>query len=416
VENERREPGSASGERGAMAARRVRLPAATIRSVAGFRLQTSLRSGNLRVHGHSGGGLSPSSSVQNRLFIVRSSNRFILPAFGRCGRSCCWRPVDFFVPVPQPGEKVMRTSRRRLGFTLIELLVVIAIIAILVALLLPAVQQVREAARKTQCQDHLHNIAVALHGYESSFKRLPYAWDTRGLAWSGLILPNIEQKPLYSQIVFQEGGQGNWDAEPGNETILRNIIDVYVCPSLAQPEQDDSNGIERRAVGTYRAVSSSTATSDDVGTMLPGTKALEFMNLEGVMYGCTGVRFSEITDGTSNTLFLGESATSNQFSKDSQEMDYWYIGGPQHDPCTCNGGTGGTEFTEVAGSTAVQVNARWVPTLSGYLMEISFGSYHPGGAQFALGDGKVAFLSENIDRTLYAGLGSRNGGENVRVP
>jgi prepilin-type N-terminal cleavage/methylation domain-containing protein len=306
--------------------------------------------------------------------------------------------------------------QHRRGFTLIELLVVIAIIAILVALLLPAVQQVREAARKSQCQDHLHNIGVGLHNYEGAFKRLPYGWDTRGLAWSGLLLPHIEQKPLYDQIVFQENGVGNWDAEPGNELILRNIISVYACPTVAQPEQDTSNGIEGRAVGTYRAVSSSTATSDDAGTMVAGTKALEFMNLEGVMFGCTGVRFAEITDGTSNTLFIGESSTDNFFNKDSQEMDYWYIGGPQHDPCTCNGGTGGTEFTEVAGSTAVRINARWQPALSGYLMEVAFGSYHPGGAQFALGDGKVAFLSENIDLNLYKGLGTRNGGETVRVP
>ena len=305
---------------------------------------------------------------------------------------------------------------RRRGFTLIELLVVIAIIAILVALLLPAVQQVREAARKTQCSDHMHNLAIALHSYESAHKRLPYGWDTRGLAWSGLILPQIEQKPLYDRIAFQESGVGNWNAFPGNGEIAQTVIDLYFCPSLPVPEQVTANGIPNRATGTYRAVSSSTATSDDVGTMLPGTKALEFMNLEGVMFGCTGVRFAEISDGLSNTLVIGESATDNSFVKDGQGMDYWNIGGPQFDPCTCDGGTGGTEFSEVAGSTAVQVNGRFVPTLSGYLMEVAFGSYHPGGAQFALGDGKVAFLSENIDRGLYAGLGSRAGGETVRVP
>ena len=135
-----------------------------------------------------------------------------------------------------------RAERGRRGFTLIELLVVSAVIAMLISLLLPAVQQVREAARKSQCQNHLHNMAVALHSYESSFKRFPPGWvgaaagqhdiyGNNGFAWGTFVLPYIEQKPLYDQVNFQRS-----ILDPVHASLLRTPIEVFLCPSDPQSE------------------------------------------------------------------------------------------------------------------------------------------------------------------------------------
>ena len=95
-------------------------------------------------------------------------------------------------------------------------------------------------------------------------------------------------------------------------------------------------------------------------------------------------------------------------------MDWWYIGSPQADPCACDGGTGGTEFTEAVGTTIRKMNLRSIdPAANGNLMEITFGSWHEGGAFFTLGDGSVRFISENIDLGLYQSLSTRNKGEIV---
>jgi len=134
----------------------------------------------------------------------------------------------------------------------------------------------------------------------------------------------------------------------------------------------------------------------------------------GVFYACSSVRFPDVSDGTSNTIFVGESRTDPDFSKDGQGMDFWYIGSPQADPCACDGGTGGTEFSEFVGSTLAPMNAFLKrPDVSGHLMELSFGSYHTSGAQFLMGDGNVRFISDSIDPTVYLGLGSIRGGESI---
>jgi len=148
--------------------------------------------------------------------------------------------------------------------------------------------------------------------------------------------------------------------------------------------------------------------------VIPGSKSLEDLNQNGIFFACSSITFRDISDGETSTILVGESMTDPGFNKDNQGMDYWYIGNPQADPCNCDGGTGGTEFSEDVGTTIVRMNARTNdPALSGVLMELSFGSYHSGGGFFLMCDGSVDFINESIDSDTYLGLGSRNGNETL---
>lgn len=315
----------------------------------------------------------------------------------------------------------MRTLSRRsrtAGFTLIELLVVIAIIAVLIALLLPAVQQAREAARRSSCRNNVKNIALAMHNYHEVANVFPFGFDERETMWHAMILPHIEQAPLYNTLIWQEGGAGNWNADSVNETSCETLIDIFRCPSMAVPAHIDNESIDGRVPVSYRAVSSSNAASDDISTIPAAVFpkiALEMQTgLDGMFFGCSSVRMRDVIDGTSNTVMIGESFTDPTFVKDGQGMDFWQMGSPQTGGWDCiPGDLGGTEYSEGLGSCQSPINSRRNPNIAGVLMEMSFGSYHVGGAMFGMADGSVRFISENIDMNLYRSLGSIKGGEIV---
>jgi prepilin-type N-terminal cleavage/methylation domain-containing protein len=299
-------------------------------------------------------------------------------------------------------------NRTRTGFTLVELLVVIAIIGVLVALLLPAVQAAREAARRSQCSNNLRQIGIGLHNYHDTLGSFPFGWSNRGQAWSAMILPQIEQKPLYDTLEWAESN--NWDANnTPNERAAGTLIPTYRCPSAAIPQHVNNQGIPQRVPATYRGVASSTADSDDPSTSAVG-RHLEQLDLEGLFFACSRIRMADITDGTSNTFMIGESRWDT-FSQNGNQMDFWYIGSPQADPCNCNTGAGGTEFSEFCGSTGVPYNARAIASTTGYVKELSFSSFHPSGALFCFGDASVRFVPFTIDAAVYQGLGSRDKGE-----
>jgi prepilin-type N-terminal cleavage/methylation domain-containing protein len=305
-------------------------------------------------------------------------------------------------------------SRRRGGFTLVELLVVIAIIGILVALLLPAVQAAREAARRMSCGNNMKQISLGCHNYHDTYKKVPFGWDQRGSLWSGMLLQFVEQKPLYDTLIFQEGGPGNWDSGSANTVACGVVIQTFRCPSHPKAIKIDNQGIPGRFSTSYRGNSGSEASSDDNSSIVAGTKSLENIRQNGIFYACSSTKFADVLDGLSNTIFFGEAQTDVTFSKDGNAMDFWIIGSPQADPCQCNGNTGGTEFTEAVGSTYERMNLRKQnPAASGFLIEISHGSFHPGGAMFGLGDGSVRFIAETIDLQTYRALGTRDGGEPI---
>ncbi len=309
--------------------------------------------------------------------------------------------------------------RRRAGFTLIELLVVIAIIAILVALLLPAVQQVREAARTTQCKDHLHNLGVALHNYHDSYNKLPpgsivwlnaagTTYNGHGWTWQASILPHIEQKPLYDAIQGLDGMGHELGGTNDPKQLLAGSSDlgIFACPS--NPDVKSKSAKNGYSTSTYNGhmgtrigdgsddcISGSVANAADMVS-----KPWGCMNGNGVFYISSSVSFRDITDGLSNTIFVSEVVDSGGDSTmkggAGSDRKYIFSGGADSNPPT--------EMTEYL------IAAEGNDPINGGAEEAT-GSYHAGGAQFCFGDGTVRFLNENMNMPTYQAVSTRSGNE-----
>ncbi|MEW4563321.1 DUF1559 domain-containing protein [Bremerella sp. JC770] len=309
-------------------------------------------------------------------------------------------------------NSVSAVSSRK-GFTLVELLVVIAIIGVLIALLLPAVQQAREAARRMSCSNNLKQLGLAMHNYHDTYLSLPFGWNNLESSWHASILPQIEMDNLFETLIWQESGDGNWSSGSANTTACETLIPAYRCPSMAQPEHANNNSIPERVPGSYLCVASSEARGDTDTHVSSGEVYLGMTTQNGVMYGLSATRFADIIDGTSNTALVGEAYTDISDGRDGQAFDHWYIGSPQTGGWnnSSSGQEAGVEFSEVAGSMYPKINAALDPAESGYFGQIGFGSYHPGGAMFVFCDGSVHFLPETIDLATYRAIGSRRGKE-----
>ena len=359
---------------------------------------------------------------------------------------------------------------RQRGFTLIELLVVIAIIAILVALLLPAVQQVREAARKSQCQDHIHNLTIGIHNYESSFKRCPPgyviqngtfattpAWptvappnsidDTLGnWSWMAMILREIEQKPLYDSLNIGVGGtvSAAWALGAAQQSGLRTPVDVFQCPSDAgddlAPTRRTINVGSEQQFGKSNYVAANDDGSDNAAA--PAWKGTQKgSQADGSFWGNSNTRFADVTDGTSNCIWIGERASKLQGFNLDAGVQLVVRGnastgiGVTVGPATQDQTTGAADGLRYAMFTGMpfigqqqinNVRNGWtaapppIPpcvdpaTLAHCKGTLS--SLHPGGAQVGLGDGKTTFISENVDATTYLNLIRRADGNPVKVP
>ncbi len=205
-------------------------------------------------------------------------------------------------------------SKRR-GFTLIELLVVIAIIAILIALLVPAVQKVREAAARTHCGNNQHQMGIAFHAYLGDYKVLPESWDLSvtplkgGFPWAVYLLPYLEQKPLFDQINFSQPL-----VAPGNVAVISKPLSIFQCPAAEQPrfynETIPAGTLPGLPTVSWQASTSDyTATSGVLGNVLNSCFAGGGGgNREGALVFGRKTKVENISDGLSNTLIVAELA------------------------------------------------------------------------------------------------------------
>jgi prepilin-type N-terminal cleavage/methylation domain-containing protein len=215
----------------------------------------------------------------------------------------------------------------RRGFTLIELLVVVAIIAVLIALLVPAVQKVREAAARTQCQNNLKQIGLAMHGYHDAHRFLPPGnqvfW---GAGWATVILPHMEQEAMFRRLDLTKsvGSSGPWTTVPNWIALQSFQAASYICPSsplpvFAQTDPGDNGPGNYQQVGNYVAIMGATTSSTDPADPTGAGRVADcsnstpvycnfggFVASNGVIYPGSRVSLTQITDGASNTLLAGE--------------------------------------------------------------------------------------------------------------
>lgn len=296
----------------------------------------------------------------------------------------------------------------RSAFTLVELLVVIAIIGILVAILLPAVQAAREAARRTQCLNHLKQMVLALHNYHDTQKYFPPGASLsldpgNATFWHAAILPQLELEPMFNQIDWEK----LWnDPSATNPEICGTHIAMFQCPSAAvQKRESNVQGFDRRCPSTYLACASGRLNRES-----GPEPTLASLEIDGMLYRESRTAMASALDGTSNTILLGETLHDYQFWGDNpiqgpQVVDHWYIGsvGVHVD----------NEISEALGSTAVLPNAYRDKSLFIDEVEMSFASRHPNGLQVGLADGSARFINETIDRAVWSALGTKANGDTV---
>jgi prepilin-type N-terminal cleavage/methylation domain-containing protein len=302
-------------------------------------------------------------------------------------------------------------ERSRRAFTLVELLVVIAIIGVLVALLLPAVQAAREAARRMTCQNHMKQLTLAAINYHDTHLQLPPGCIvSNGLGWHVFILPFIEQRPLYDKFDFVTPGDHMANGGVGRGQLGLTRIKFFLCPSsqgekmmVPQPPNNvhapDLFGNQSPYTTHYYVNMGPKGQSID-GTMYelnsPPNSQGGFAQ-QGVCDVNSKYKLRDITDGTAFTFMLGENSVHRP--QDGSRFRNW-VRGCQNTTdhiCGCRNFVNGINFPNVPLVTPFN--------------DYSMGSHHPAGANFSMCDGAVKFVTQNVDLGVYKSTASRNGSE-----
>jgi prepilin-type N-terminal cleavage/methylation domain-containing protein/prepilin-type processing-associated H-X9-DG protein len=333
----------------------------------------------------------------------------------------------------------MVRSKRRPAFTLIELLVVIAIIAVLIGLLLPAVQKVREAAARSTCQNHLKQMALALHGFHDANNVFPpglgalkdragVSWtqyrvptnprNLRVRSWMTFLLPYVEQDALQKRLPLRPSdpalsAQLNIPTYSDNDSPSGASLTVYTCPSDPRGRATYTgspllNGTYANAGGTFYAA---------VGGVDSANLA-EWPNAFGILYWRSHTRMTDVADGTSNTLLIGERPPDPEaaygwwHSADTidWQVDYdWefdtvqYMNNSDYSPWDFN-------YSATPPTPCPRVSFFQPGNYQNYCDFAHFWSHHTGGANFALADGSVRFLPYSA-RPVMNALATRARGE-----
>ncbi len=313
---------------------------------------------------------------------------------------------------------MLRSSVRKSGFTLIELLVVIAIIAILIGLLLPAVQKVREAAARMSCSNNLKQIGVALHNYHSSYNTFPTGSNTLGFTCTAQLLPFLEQNNLYNQINFTVSATDPSNAGPTGATIK-----ILLCPSDAISALPAGQG-----GNNYFA---------NYGTAIQFFQNSSIANGVFALHDTKGISLLGISDGTSNTVAFSE-LKKGDFNNATYNPADWLNASSLGSPSTAdqayaicqtitvtnlsyqlfsaggewlNDSNTGTAYTHVG-----PPNSTNCAFLSNLTFAVNASSFHTGGINVLLCDGSVRFVTNSIDLPTWRAVGTRAGGEVLTLP
>jgi prepilin-type N-terminal cleavage/methylation domain-containing protein/prepilin-type processing-associated H-X9-DG protein len=339
-----------------------------------------------------------------------------------------------------------KSRRKRSAFTLIELLVVIAIIGVLIALLLPAVQAAREAARRSQCINNLKQIGVALHNYIDSRLVFPPGYVSAvdpaitnacdqdaenalsvdrgsGWAWGSMILPQMDQGPLYNSINFNLSV-----AFAANNTSSTTVVSSYLCPSDTGPSvvpvfKDPPDPNNPGAFGG-NAIVDTLARANYIGMwglgeLCAGSGASGAPNVgslgmaSGIFFRNSRTSIADVTDGTSQTIAVGERSHNLSYvTWTARSIDGWLgktsliEGGtdrfnPSPEEC----------WTQILGPAGLEDGTRTPNDIMAHVED--YWSRHPGGVNFLFADGSVHFLKESINPKVWQSLSTRSGGEVV---